>query len=187
MVRIGTNQFKNGITIIYEGKMFDIVEFQFVKPGKGTAFVRTRMKNIKTGKVIEYSLGSNDMVEQVNVEKTDMEYLYRDGESFVFMDTTSFEQTHVEKQFIEPILDLLKENTVCVFKRANGELISVTLPDFMILEVVECDPFMKGATASGGPKPAKVETGATVNVPPFINLGEKIKIDTRTLEYVERA
>lgn len=187
MVRISTNQFKPGITILHEGNLFDMIEYQFVKPGKGTAFVRTRIKNVKTGKVLEVTFNSHDTVEQVIVDKMDMEYLYREGEQFVFMDPKTFDQHHVGLELIEPILPLLKENTVCLFKRAGEQILSVALPDFVILEIVDTEPFMKGATASGGPKPAKVETGATINVPPFVNIGEKIRIDTRTNAYVERA
>ncbi len=187
MVRISTNQFKGGITIEHEGNLFDIVEFQFVKPGKGSAFVRTRLKNSKTGKVLEHTFDSKATVEQVMVDKTDMEYLYRDGEQFIFMDPESYDQIPIDKDTLGPLIPLLKENTVCTFKRAKGEILGVSLPDFVILEVVETDPYIKGSTATGGPKPAKLETGATVNVPVFVENGDKIRVDTRTNEYVERA
>lgn len=186
MVSISTNQFKNGITIKYEGNLWDMIEFQFVKPGKGTAFVRTRLKNVRTGKVLEVTFNSHDTVEQVNVEKIDMEYLYRDGEHFVFMDPDSFDQIHVDGKLVEPVLSLLKENTKCTVKKIEEDIVSLTLPDFVILEVIETDPYIKGSTASGGPKPAKVETGATVQVPVFVENGQKIRIDTRTYGYVER-
>jgi len=187
VVRISTNQFKPGITINYEGSLFDMIEYQFVKPGKGTAFVRTRIKNVKTGKVLEVTFDSKDTVEQVMVEKQDMEYLYREGDQFVFMDPKSFDQVHVGKALIDPLLPLLKENTTCLFKRAGEEVLSIQLPDFVVLEVVETEPQMRGATATGGPKPAKVETGATVMVPTFVGIGEKIRIDTRINQYVDRA
>jgi elongation factor P len=186
VARISTNQFRNGITIVHEGHMYDMIEHQFVKPGKGSAFVRTRLKNIRTGKVLEYTFDSKAVVDQVSIEKKEMECLYREGDHFVFMDQKSFDQVPIEEKYVEPILDLLKENTVCAFKYADGELISVLLPDFVVLEVTEADPYIKGSTATGGPKPAKVETGATVNVPVFVERGSKIKIDTRTYEYVER-
>jgi elongation factor P len=187
VVRISTNQFKPGITINYEGNLFEMIEYQFVKPGKGTAFVRTRIKNSRTGKVLEVTFDSNDTVEQVMVDKSDLEYLYREGDYFVFMDPTSFDQIHVAKEQIEHILPFLKENTTCLFKRAGEEILAISLPDFVVVKVIETEPNMKGATASGGPKPAKVETGATVMVPPFIKLGEMIRVDTRTSQYVDRA
>jgi len=186
VVRISTNQFKTGITIQHDGHLYDMIEFQFVKPGKGSAFVRTKMRNIRTEKVLEHTFDSKATVEQVNVDKTDMEYLYREGESLVFMDPDSYDQVPVRKEEIARILPLLKENTKCLFKKVGEEIISVTLPDFVALEVVETDPYIKGSTATGGPKPARVETGATINVPVFVENGTVIKIDTRTNEYVER-
>lgn len=187
MVRISTNQFKTGMTIELDGTLYDIVEFQFVKPGKGAAFVRTRLKNVRTGKVLEHTFDSKATVEQVNVDKVDMEYLYRDGDNLVFMDPESFDQIPVDKKLVEDLLPLLKENTVCRFKKAGDEILSISLPDFVVLEVVETDPYIKGSTATGGPKPARLETGATVNVPVFIETGQKIRVDTRTWEYVDRA
>jgi elongation factor P len=186
VVRISTNQFKTGITIEYEGNLFDVVEFQFVKPGKGSAFVRTRLKNIRTGKVLENTFDSKATIEQVNVNKVDMEYLYRDGDQWVFMDPESFDQIPVNRDKLEDLLPLLKENTRCLFKNVGDEIISIALPDFVELEVTETDPYMKGSTATGGPKPAKMETGATINVPVFVENGDRIKVDTRTYEYVER-
>lgn len=186
MVRISTNQFKTGITIDHEGNLFDVVEFQFVKPGKGSAFVRTRLKNIRSGKVLEHTFDSKATIEQVNVEKSDMEYLYRDGDQFMFMDPETYDQVPVSRDDMEPLLPLLKENTKCMFKKVGDDIISITLPDFVGLEVVETDPYIKGSTATGGPKPARLETGATVNVPVFVETGDRIKVDTRTNEYVER-
>jgi elongation factor P len=187
VVRISTNQFKPGITINYDGSLFDMIEYQFVKPGKGTAFVRTKIKNVKTGKVLEVTFDSKDTVEQVVVDKQDMEYLYREGDQYVFMDPKSFDQIYVQRAQLEPLLPLLKENTICLFKRAGEEILSVQLPDFVVVEVTETEPQMRGATATGGPKPAKVDTGATVMVPPFVGIGEKIRVDTRTGAYVDRA
>jgi len=186
LVRISTNQFKTGITINHEGNLFDVVEFQFVKPGKGSAFVRTRLKNIRTGKVLEHTFDSKATIEQVSVQKVDMEYLYRDGEQWIFMDPESFDQIPVDKSKLEGLLPLLKENTRCLFKTVGDEIISINLPDFVELEVVETDPYIKGSTATGGPKPARLETGATVNVPVFVETGDRIRVDTRTNEYVER-
>lgn len=187
MVRISTNQFKTGITIDHDGTLYDIIEFQFVKPGKGSAFVRTRLKNTRSGKVLEHTFDSKATVEQVNIDKVDMEYLYREGDNLVFMDPDSYDQVHVSKAIVAHLLPLLKENTVCKFKKAGEVILSVVLPDFVILEVVETDPYIKGSTATGGPKPAKLETGATVNVPVFIENGQMIRVDTRTNEYTDRA
>lgn len=187
MTRISTNQFKNGITIEHDGQLYDMVEFQFVKPGKGSAFVRTRLKNIRSGKVLEHTFDSKATVDQVNVEKVEMEFLYREGESYVFMDPDTFDQIPVPIDRLEHVVQLLKENTKCMFKKVGEEIISITLPDFVTLEVVETDPYIKGSTATGGPKPAKLETGATVAVPVFVEIGDHIRVDTRTNDYVERA
>ena len=180
MVRISTNQFKTGMTIDFAGTLYDIVEFQFVKPGKGSAFVRTRLKNSKTGKILEHTFDSKATVDQVNVDKVDMEYLYREGDALVFMDPETYDQVPIQKENLEGLLPLLKENTVCTFKKVGNDILAATLPDFVILEVTETDPYIKGSTATGGPKPATVETGASVNVPIFIETGDMIKIDTRT-------
>ena len=187
MATISTNDFKNGMTIIFRDDLYDIVEFQIVKPGKGGAFVRTKMQKVKTGQVLEHTFDSKDKVEQAMIEKKAMEYLYRDGDSFIFMDQETYEQEGVNLELMEPLLAFLKENTVCNFKLHQGEFLQVTLPDFMIFTVVETSPYMKGSTATGGPKPAVIETGTTVNVPVFVTEGEKIRIDTRTGKYLERA
>lgn len=187
MPTISTNDFKNGITIIHRNELFDIVEFQFVKPGKGGAFVRTKLKNVRTGQVLEHTFDSKEKVEQAIIEKKDMEYLYRDGDHFVFMDQESYDQHTVGKELVEPLLPFLKENTVCHFKIYDGEFISVSLPDFMVFTVTETTPWVKGSTASSGTKPAVIETGTTVQVPVFVTQGEKIRIDTRTGKYLERA
>ena len=187
MPQISTSDFKNGITIIHRGDLYDIVEFQFVKPGKGGAFVRTKLKQVKSGSVLEHTFDSKDKVEQAIIEKKDMEYLYRDGDFFVFMDQENFEQHSIKRELMEHTLDFLKENTVCHFKLYNDEILSVSLPDFMVFTVRETTPYLKGSTAAGGPKPAVIETGTTVQVPVFITEGEKIRIDTRTGKYLERA
>ena len=184
---ISTNDFKNGMTIIFRDELFDIVEFQFVKPGKGGAFVRTKLKNVKTGAVLENTFDSKDKVEQAIIEKKEMEYLYRDGDGFVFMDQETYEQETVDLSLMEPLLPFLKENTVCAFKIHDGEFLSVVLPDFMVFKVTETTPWLKGSTASAGNKPAVIETGTTVLVPVFVVEGEKIRIDTRTGKYLERA
>jgi len=184
---ISTNDFKNGMTIIFRNELYDIVEFQFVKPGKGGAFVRTKMKNVKSGSVLENTFDSKDKVEQAIVDKTEMEYLYRDGDLFVFMDQETYDQHSLGKELMEPLLSFLKENTVCSFKVYQGEYLSVALPDFMVFTITETTPWIKGSTAAGGNKPAVIETGTNVLVPVFVTQGEKIRIDTRTGKYQERA
>lgn len=183
---ISTADFRNGITISHEGNLFDIIEFQFVKPGKGGAFVRTRLKNVRTGQVIDYTFDSGDKVQQAIIDKEEWEYLYRDGEFFVFMESKTFEQHQIEKRIVESLLQFLKENTTCMFKLVDGEILSCHLPDFMVFEVKEADGFVRGQTAAGSNKPAVIETGAVIQVPVFISQGERIKVDTRTGRYVER-
>jgi elongation factor P len=187
LAQISTNDFKNGMTIIHRNDLYDIIEFQFVKPGKGGAFVRTKLKNVKTGSVLEHTFDSKDKVKQAIMEKKDMEYLYRDGDNFVFMDQENYEQHSVGKDLVEPTLAFLKENTVCHFKIYNDEVISLALPDFMIFKITETTPYIKGSTAQQGTKPAVIETGTTVQVPVFVTEGEKIRIDTRNGKYLERA
>lgn len=187
MPTISSNDFRNGITILYDNQLWDIIEFQFVKPGKGTAFVRSKLKNVRTGQVLEPTFDSKERVEQAIIDKAEWEYLYRDGESFVFMDTTSFEQTHVDKKLVAPLLDFLKENTKCSVKLYQGEVIGIQLPDFMEFMVVEADAHIKGQQVAGSGKPAKLETGATISVPGFIEVGTRIRVDTREGRYVERA
>ena len=187
MPTISTNQFSNGITLRMEGKLFDIVSFQFVKPGKGGAFVRTRLKNLENGAVKEVTFDSKDKVEQVIIDKQDMEYLYRDGNSFVFMDPESYDQVPVDEIVVKEMLPFLKENTVCKFKMCEGQIISVALPDHMVFQVVETTPWVKGSTAQGGNKPATLDTGAVIQVPVYLNSEEYVKVDTRTASFVERA
>lgn len=187
MVTISTNQFNNGMTLRVDGQLFDIVSYQFVKPGKGGAFVRTRLKNTKTGAVKDITYDSKDKVEQVMIDKTDMEFLYRDGNSFVFMNPETFDQAPVDEALVAALLPFLKENTVCKFKTCEGEIISIGLPDHMLFEVVETTPWVKGSTAQGGTKPATLDTGTVVQVPVYLNQGEWIKVDTREGTYSERA
>lgn len=188
MPTISTNQFSNGITLrLDDGKLYDLVQFQFVKPGKGGAFVRTRLKNLTTGAVKEVTFDSKDKVEQVTVDKQDMEYLYREGDHFVFMDPETFDQTSVEESVVRELLPFLKENTVCKFKICESQILSVELPAHMVFHVVETTPWVKGSTAQGGNKPATIDTGTVVQVPVYLNSGEYIKVDTRTGTFVERA
>ncbi len=186
MVIISTNQFSNGITLRVDGKLFDMVSFQFVKPGKGGAFVRTRLKNLQTGAVKDVTYDSKDKVEQVIVDKIDMEYLYREGNGFVFMDPETYDQSPVDEDRLTDLLPFLKENTVCKFKMCDSEIISIALPDHMVFQVTETTPWVKGSTAQGGNKPATLDTGAVIQVPVYLNQDEYVKVDTRTRTYVER-
>ena len=183
---ISTAEFRNGTRLELDGQPFYIVEFQHVKPGKGPAFVRTKLKGYKTGSVIDRTFRSGEKFEEPNLDECEMQFLYCAGDEYSFMDTTSYEQVNYSKSQLGDNVDLLKENTIVKILLYQGEPISVDLPIFMELKVVETDPGIRGDTASGGTKPATVETGATVKVPLYLESGEIIKIDTRTRAYVER-
>jgi elongation factor P len=184
---ITTADFRNGARLELDGQPYYIVEFQHVKPGKGGAFVRTKLKGYKTGNVIDRTFRSGEKFDEPNLEECDMQFLYNAGEEYAFMDISSFEQfTYLKNQLGENV-DLLKENTVVKILLYHDEPIAVELPVFMELKVVETDPGIRGDTASGGTKLATVETGASVKVPLYLESGEVIKIDTRTRTYVERA
>jgi elongation factor P len=187
MAMISTNQFSNGITLRIGGELYDLVFFEFVKPGKGAAFVRTKLKNLRTGAVKEQTFDSKDRIEQVIIDKKEMEYLYREGENFIFMDPQSFDQVPVREAQVKDLLGYLKENTVCNFKLAEGQVISVALPDHMIFQVTETTPWVKGSTAAGGNKPATLDTGTVIQVPVYLNQGEYVRVDTRTGKFVDRA
>lgn len=183
---IATSEFRNGTRLQLDGAPFYIVEFQHVKPGKGGAFVRTRLKNLKTGQVLDRTFRSGEKFDEPDLEECDMQFLYASGDSYTFMDTTSYEQYTYEKDQLGGNTDLLKEETIVQILVYEGKPISVGLPTFMDLKVVETDPGIRGDTASGGTKPAVVETGATIKVPLYLEIGEVIKVDTRSREYVER-
>ena len=187
MVTISTNQFSNGITLKIDGQLFDLVEFQFVKPGKGGAFVRTRLKNLKTGGVKEITFDSKAKVEQAMIDKQEMEFLYRDGSHYYFMNPSTFDQIPINEEQVAHMLDFLKENTVCSFKLCEGEVISVSLPDHMVFQVTETTPWVKGSTAAGGNKPATLDTGAVIQVPVYLNPQEYVRVDTRTGKFTDRA
>jgi elongation factor P len=187
MTMIPTNQFSNGITLRVNGDLFDLVFFEFVKPGKGAAFVRTKLKNVRSGAVKEVTFDSKDKVEQVTVDRRDMEYLFREGANFIFMDPETFDQVPVGEDLIKPLLGYLKENTVCSFKVAEGQILSVALPQHMVFQVVETTPWVKGSTAAGGNKPATLDTGLVVQVPVYLGQGEWIRVHTGTGEFVDRA
>ncbi|MGH7208088.1 MAG: elongation factor P [Nitrospiraceae bacterium] len=183
---ISTGDFRNGARLELDGEPYDIVEFQHVKPGKGGAFVRTKLKSCKTGNVIDRTFRSGERFEEPNLQEREMQFLYAAGNSYTFMDTESFEQFTYEKKALGENADLLKENMVATILVYEHRPIAVELPIFIELKVVDAEPGVRGDTASGGTKPAVVETGATIKVPLYLEVGEVIRIDTRTREYVER-
>ena len=184
---VSAGDFKNGITIEWEGGVYQIVEFQHVKPGKGAAFVRTKLKNIINGGVVETAFRPTDRFENAIIDRKAMQYLYNDGDMFYFMDNETFEQIALNNDQIGDALKFVKENEECRICSYKGSVFSVEPPLFVELEITDTEPGFKGNTATGATKPAIVETGAQVNVPLFVNQGDKIKIDTRTGEYLSRA
>lgn len=184
---ISSNDFRTGSTIEIDGDAFQVVEFQHVKPGKGAAFVRTKLRNIKTGGVVERTFRAGEKVPRARMERKEFQYLYNDGESYTFMDVENFEQISLQKSQIEEELKYLKENMNVHILTWNGNLMGVELPNSVELRVVETEPGIKGDTASGGGKPATLETGAVVQVPFFVNVDDVLIIDTRTGSYVSRA
>ena len=183
---ISTNQFKNGMTIELDGTLFQIVEFQHVKPGKGGAFVRTKLRNFKTGGVVDKTFRAGEKVEQAMVNRRSMQYLYNDGSDYVFMDTETYEQISLPASFLQDETKFMKENMNVLIAMHEGQALGIELPTAVELEVTHTEPGVKGDTASGGTKPATLETGAMVQVPLFINVGDMIKVDTRTGDYITR-
>ena len=177
---------RNGITIEIDSNIFQIIEFQHVKPGKGAAFVRTKLKNIKSGGVIEKTFRPTEKCPQARIDRKDMQYLYSDGDLFHFMDQETFEQIALNEENVGDSLKFVKENDICKVCSHNGSVFAIEPPLFVELEITETEPGFKGDTATGATKPAVVETGATVYVPLFVELGDKIKIDTRSGEYLSR-
>ena len=180
-------EFRNGVTFEMDGQVYQVVSFQHVKPGKGAAFVRTKMKNVMTGAVTERSFNPNDKYDEAFVERKDMQYLYNDGDLYYFMHMETYEQEPIGKDILGDDFRFVKEEMMCKILSYKGNVFAVEPPMFVELEITETDPGFKGNTATNTLKPAVVETGATVKVPLFIDQGEKIKIDTRTGEYLERA
>jgi elongation factor P len=183
---ITAGDFKNGITFELEGQVFQVVEFQHVKPGKGAAFVRTRLKNVITGATIEKTFNPTDKMPKAHIERKDMQYLYNDGDLYYFMDTETYEQLPISKDTVGDTFKFVKENMIVKILSFKGTVFGIEPPTFVELEVTETEPGFKGDTATGATKPATLETGATVKVPLFINQGDLIRIDTRTGEYLER-
>ncbi len=184
---ISASDFRNGKTFVYDGKPCVVIEFQHVKPGKGAAFVRTKFKNIITGAITETSFNPTAKFDEAFIERKNMAYSYQDGNLYYFMDNETFEMVPVDQSVIGDSLKFVKENVECKISIYDGSVFLVEGPDFVELEVTECEPGVKGNTATGATKPCTVETGATLNVPLFIEQGEIIKIDTRTGEYLSRA
>ncbi len=183
---LSAGDFRNGVTFELDGEVMQVVEFQHVKPGKGAAFVRTKMKNVITGAVTERSFNPSEKFENAFVERKEMEYLYNDGDIYYFMDGETYEQTPINKGVLGDNFKFVKENMVCKIVSYKGNVFSVEPPLFVELEVSETEPGVKGDTATNVTKPATLETGATIKVPLFINEGDVIKIDTRTSEYLQR-
>ena len=183
---ISAGDFRNGMTIEMESNIYQIIEFQHVKPGKGAAFVRTKLKNIINGGVVEKTFRPTEKFEQARIDRKDMQYLYSDGDLFHFMDVENYEQIALNEEAIGDALKFVKENEMVKICSHKGDVFAVEPPLFVELEIVNTEPGFKGDTAQGATKPAEVETGASVNVPLFVETGDKIKIDTRTGEYLSR-
>lgn len=184
---VSAGDFRKGITIEIDGQVWVIVDFQHVKPGKGAAFVRTKMKNIMQGNVLEKTFNPTEKFENAHVDKKDMQYLYNDGELYYFMDNETYEQLPLNKEKVEDAMNFVKENMTVTIKFFKGEAFSVEPPNFVELLIAETEPGFKGDTATAGNKPAVLETGYKIMVPLFINEGDLIRVDTRTGEYMERA
>jgi elongation factor P len=182
-----TNDLKNGMTLNLDGQLWNVIEFQHVKPGKGGAFVRTKMRSVLSGKVIEKTFNAGVKVEVASVEKRDMQYLYRDGEDFIFMDSTNYDQISISKQVVGEAVDYLLENADAIVAMHEGNPLFIELPASVELIVTYTEPGLQGDRSTGGAKPATVQTGITVQVPLFIKQDEKILVDTRTGAYLGRA
>jgi elongation factor P len=187
MSSYSTNEFKTGLKILIDGDPYSIVENEMVKPGKGQAFSRVKIRNLKTGRVVERTWKSGDTVEAADVVDADMQYLYNDGDFWTFMLPDTFEQYTAGKSAMGDAAQWLKDGVECIVTLWNGQPLTVTPPAHVELKIVATDPGVRGDTVTGGQKPAKLETGATVRVPLFINEGELIRVDTRTGEYISRA
>jgi elongation factor P len=183
---IDAGSLKKGLKIEIDGEPYVITQFEFVKPGKGQALYKCKLKNMVTGVQFDKTYRSGEKIQPASLEEVEMEYLYQDGETYCFMNTSTYEQEFLSAEQVGDARDLIKENTVCSVLLFNGQAIGLTLPIFVELRIVKADPWVKGDTASGDTKPATLETGYELQVPPFVEEGEKIRIDTRTGQYVER-
>lgn len=183
---ITSNDLKNGMTIIHNSTVHEILDFQHIKPGKGHAFVRTKLKNLKNGTIFEHTFRAKEPLEQAIVDKTQLQYLYRDKNMFYFMDNETYEQTPVDERLILPYIDYLIEEQMVSFVFYDGEIIDVSFPEFINLRVTSAAPGAKGNTAQGATKPVTLETGKEIQAPLFINEGDLLRVDTRNGKYVER-
>ena len=184
---VSTNDLKNGMTLDLPEGLFSVVEFQHVKPGKGGAFVRTKLKNVRTGQVLERTYRADEKLEQAIIDKREMQYLYADGVEYVFMDNTDYEQRQVTGDSLGEATKYLKEGDSAVLQIYDGEIVGVDLPAAVELQIALTEPGVQGDRVSGARKPATLETGHTIQVPLFVNVGDRVKVDTRTGEYLTRA
>jgi elongation factor P len=184
---LSTNDLRNGMALDLPDGLFSVVEFQHVKPGKGGSFVRTKLRNIRTKAVVEKTFRGDEKVEQAVIDKREMQYLYRDGDQYVFMDNSTYDQMHVESSSLGDATSYLKEGDSAVLEMYDGEIVDVDLPAAVELTVAETDPGIQGDRVSGARKPATLETGRVLQVPLFVNPGDRIKVDTRSGEYITRA
>lgn len=184
MISAGT--FRKGVTFEMEGDVYQIIDFQHVKPGKGAAFVRTKIKNVMTGAIRDVTFNPNDRYPQARIETKEMQYLYNDGMLYYFMDNETYEQLPLEKEQVKEAINYIKENDSAIIRFYENRAFEVVAPNFVELTVTHTEPGVKGDTASGATKPATLETGATLNVPLFVNIGDVVKVDTRTDEYLSR-
>ena len=183
---ISAGDFRNGMTVEIEGKVLQIVEFQHVKPGKGAAFVRTKCKDVINGGVVEKTFRTTETFPQAPIERKEMQYLYKDGEQYIYMDMENYEQLSLNEELVGDAMKFVKENDMCRICSYKGNVFSVEPPMFVELEITDTEPGLRGDTATNVMKPATVETGAEIKVPIFVNIGDKIQIDTRTGEYLKR-
>ncbi|MEB3429588.1 elongation factor P [Citroniella saccharovorans] len=183
---ISANDFRKGVTFEMDGDVYQILDFQHVKPGKGAAFVRATIKSVMNGGSKELTFNPNDRYQVARIETKEMQYLYNDGQLYYFMDTETYEQIPLDATDVEDAIKYLRENDMATIRIYNNKPFDVAAPNFVELEVTQTEPGVKGNTATGASKPATVETGAVINVPLFVNIGDKIKIDTRTNEYLSR-
>ena len=183
---VSAGDFRNGVTVEIDGQVLQIVEFQHVKPGKGAAFVRTKLRNVINGGVVEKTFRPTEKFPAARIDRIDMQYLYKDGDQFVYMNTENYEQVSLTDELAGDAMKFVKENEMCKICSYNGSVFSVEPPMFVELEISDTEPGFKGDTATGATKPATVETGAQVAVPLFVNIGDKVQIDTRTGEYLKR-
>ncbi len=181
-----TNDLKNGLVLNLDGQLWSVVEFQHVKPGKGGAFVRTKLKNVLSGKVVDRTFNAGTKVDTATVDKRDMQYLYKDGADFVFMDTSTYDQMHVPGDTVGTAANFLLENQEAMVALHEGTPLYIELPTSVVLEITYTEPGLQGDRSTGGTKPATVETGYTIQVPLFLETGTKVKVDTRTGDYLGR-